>query len=419
MTDLTALDQDIDSPADTDLNSDDVLSGDLGGLSETDAVPEKRRRRRFPTITLAVGLLAAGSLGFYLLTAADTAEGETADDTVAAAEADDAEKDEEKKDPIPVEAQEARGGRISSYISSTANLVPENQVQILAEWEGRVASLTVEEGDAISKGSVLAELARQDGEIALSKTKVQAENNRLAFERSQRLLKQELISQETFDSAKLAYELAKQELAEAEWRLEKTFIRTPFGGRITERLVQPGQHVRPGDHLFSVADFDPLVARIYLPEADVLELEEGRTVQIALRAASDIAFEGRIRQISPVVDTATGTVKLTIEARDVPRQVRPGAFVRIDIVRQTVADAVLVPREAVVRELQKAYVFVAKDGVAEKRTVELGMEERGWLQTVEGVAVGDQIIVAGQGGLKDGAPVKVLTPEAPAQLAAK
>ena len=85
-----------------------------------------------------------------------------------------------------------------------------------------------------------------------------------------------------------------------------------------------GQHIRPGDELFMVTDFDPLVARIYLPEKDILGLAEDRPVRIQLQADEDVEFEGRIRQISPVVDVATGTVKLTIEAIRPPRSVRPG-----------------------------------------------------------------------------------------------
>ena len=142
--------------------------------------------------------------------------------------------------------------------------MPESEVRILAEWEGRLDRLKVEEGDRVSKGQVLAELARQDGEIALNKAKIKASTSRLAHERAERLEAQELISPEAFDKIALDYEIATQEVAEAEWKFEKTLIRAPFTGRVTERMVQPGQHVRPGDELFTVADFDPLIARIYL-----------------------------------------------------------------------------------------------------------------------------------------------------------
>ncbi len=366
-------------------------------------------KKRLPAITLAAGLSIALLLGFYFVTAG-TAVGDTTDaETAKTAETDD--QDAEKA-PIPVAASAIETGRVSAYISATANLVPENEVRVLAEWEGRVAKLRVEEGDRVAAGAVLVELDRQDGEILLNKAKVRATTETLAYERARKLRDQELLADDEFDKVALGNEIARQELAEAEWRLEKTLIRSPFAGRITERLVQPGQHVRRGDELFAVADFDPLIARIYLPEKDVLALDPGQEVKISLRADEAVGFSGRIRQISPVVDTATGTVKVTVEARSVPREVRPGAFVRIDVVRDTVADAVLVPREAVIRELQKAYVFVAADGLAAKRAVTLGIEEDGFFEVEDGVAAGEQVIVAGQGGLKDGSAVKLIGDEA-------
>ncbi len=163
------------------------------------------------------------------------------------------------------------------------------------------------------------------------------------------------------------YEIAHQEVAEAEWRLAKTVIRAPFTARVTERFITLGQHLRPGDELFTVADYDPLVARIYLPERDVIELEEGREVRITPAADTGLSFTGRIRQIAPVVDTATGTVKVTVEAVQPPDGVRPGAFVAIDIVRERHATALLLPRESVIRELRTAHVFVTEDDMAVKK----------------------------------------------------
>ncbi|MEM7583651.1 MAG: efflux RND transporter periplasmic adaptor subunit [Acidobacteriota bacterium] len=387
--------------------------------------------KRLPAAPILAGLVIAAFLGLYTFNAAnansDTEQANDSTETAANespestdnenAEDGDSGDEQDEAASIPVEATAIATGRISSYISATANLVPESEVRILAEWEGRVDRLNVEEGDQIKKGQILAELARQDGEITLQKAKVKASTSRLAFERAERLKQQELLSSEDFDKIALDFEIAKQELAEAEWQYEKTLIRSPFSGRITERMLQPGQHVRPGDELFTVADFDPLIARIYLPERDVLTLDEGRTVNIALRADDSIRFGGRIQQISPVVDTATGTVKVTVEARSVPAKVRPGAFVHIAIVRDTVPDAVLMPRDAVVRELQTAYVFVAKDGVAEKRTVTLGLEEDDLIQATSGLAGGESVIVAGQGGLKDGSSIKLISePTAMASL---
>jgi membrane fusion protein (multidrug efflux system) len=319
-------------------------------------------------------------------------------------------KDDAKKEkaPVPVSVAPIEVGAVSSYITATANLVAESEVKILAEAEGRVDALNIEEGQRAAAGSVLASLVRDDAEFALKKAAMRAANTELIYKRAQEVVVQNLISREQFDKVGLDNDIAQQELAEARWRLEKTSIKAPFAGRVTERTVKLGQHVRPGDVLFTIADFDPLVARIYLAEKDIYGLREGREVRITLKANDETRFRGRIRQISPVVDVATGTVKVTVEAVAPPAEVRPGAFVTVDIVRTTHPNARLVPREAVIRELQDTYVFVAVEGVARKRPIELGLEEDSRIEAVQGLEPGEQVIVAGQGGLKDGAAVKVI-----------
>lgn len=315
---------------------------------------------------------------------------------------------EPEKAAIPVSVAVIARGPVSSYITSTANLVPEQEVKILAEAEGRVAELHVEEGSRVGRGQILAALAHEDAEIALKKAELRSASARSAHERMASLVAGNLVSREVYDRAALDDEVAGQELAEARFKLEKTFIRSPFAGHITDRVIKLGQHIRPGDTLFTVSDFDPLIARIYLPEKDVYGLQEAREVRITLKANETTRFHGRIRQISPVVDTGTGTVKITVEATATPPEVRPGAFVTLDIVRETHPQAVLVPREAVIRELQDSYVFVARGDTVDKRPVSLGLEEGGRVEAISGLSPGERVIVAGQGGLRQGSAIKVI-----------
>lgn len=343
-------------------------------------------------------------------TAAGTEAADEKKSATAAPTGKEGEKNGKEKAPVPVSVAAIATAPISSYISSTANLVAENEVKVLSEAEGRVASLLVEEGVLVRRGQPLVQLVRGDAEMAVAKTRVRSANANVAYERAREIYQQGLMSQGDYEKTTMEKEVAEQELAEAQWRLSKTTVRAPFDGMITMRSVTPGQHVRPGDTLFTITDFDPLVARIYLPEKDVISLQEGRAVRLTLRAADEVRFTGRIRQISPVVDTATGTVKVTVEARQTPEAVRPGAFVAVDIVKATRPQATLVPREAVLRELQESHVFVEERGIAKKRSVTLGIEEGGRVEVLSGVRAGENVIVAGQGGLKDGSPVKVLPP---------
>ncbi len=373
------------------------------------------------TIFTVVAIVGIGALAVK----ADSGSGSASasSDASQAATTDVPDKDKNEKPPVPVRVAQVASGSVSSYITATANLVPENDVKVLAEADGRVTRLEAEEGDRVRKGQLLATLDRADAEILLQKATLRADNARAAYERATRLAEENLVTQQDFDTTLTDHKLAEQELAEARWRLEKTEIRAPFDGRLTQRMITVGQHVTPGAELFRVTDFDPLVARVYLPEKDVLPLREGRSVRITLEADEAVRFTGRIRQIAPVVDPGTGTVKVTVEAGATPEMVRPGCFVTIDIVRETRAGVLLLPREAVLQELQAAHVFVVVDGKAVKREVTLGLEDGDNRQVLDGVAAGDRVVVAGQGGLKNGTAVEVVdagsagpTPEVMAQL---
>lgn len=359
------------------------------------------RRFRIPAIVLLVILVAATAVYVY------QTKKSAAGDGAKAAASTGKDGNGKEKAAVPVSVAAVTSGPISSYVSSTANLVAENEVKIVSEADGRVERLLVEEGDHVQQGQPLALLNRGDAQILREKARVRASNARVAFVRASDMHEKSLVSQDAFDKVSMEKQVADQELAEAEYRLSKTTIRAPFSGTVTERMINVGQHVRPSEVLFTLTDFDPLVARIFLPERDVLTLQNGREVRLTLRASSEVAFRGRIRQISPVVDTSTGTVKVTVEAVNPPAAVRPGAFVTVEIVRETKASAMRVPREAVVRELREAHVFVADGKVARRRDVTLGIEEGNFVEVVSGLKAGDKVIVAGQGALKDGSAVKV------------
>jgi len=367
----------------------------------------RRPRIVIPTVFVLVVLM--GVAAFVVMNKRKAAAATASGAAGSAAAKGEKGKDGKEKTPIPVSTAKVTVAPVSSYVSATANLVAEHEVKIVAETEGRIAQLLVDEGQFVKSGQPLAVLVRDDEQIGLVKSRVRANNARTAHKRAKEMKDTGLISQGDYDKTAMENDVAGQELAEAEWRLGKTTIRAPFEGRLTDRVVNQGQHLNPGDTLFTVTDFDPIIARIYLPEKDVLALNPGSNVRIRMKASDDVSFRGRIRQISPVVDPATGTVKITVEAVNPPAFVRPGAFVNVDIIRETRQGATVLPREAIVRELRDAHVFVTgKDNLAKKRPVTLGLEEGGLVQILSGVQPGETVVTAGQGGLKDGSLIKIL-----------
>lgn len=385
--------------------NEDVIMPDADETAETTAAgahPTKKRRRLVRGLVLggALAVAAGGAIAVGAIGNAKPAE---------AAEAAEDETDAEEAS-VPVEVTEASRHDLTAALVATANLVPKDQVNVLSESEGRIARVAVEEGDWVREGDVLVVLDRREAEIAHGTAALKAESAELAYDRAVAASAEGLISSEQLDAARTEHEVAQQSLAEAQWRLDKTTVRAPFTGRVTARTATVGQHVRPGDALYELASWNPLIAEIFLPERDVMALQVGGEATLRLASATDVSFAGQIERISPVVDTATGTVKVTVHAVRPPSEVRPGAFVAVEIPRDRREGVIAVPRDAVIRQLRQAHVFVtAEDGTAARREVHLGLEQGGLVEVTEGLDAGDIVVVAGQGALKDGAKVKILT----------
>ncbi len=314
----------------------------------------------------------------------------------------------EENNGVPVEVSEILVKDISSFLTSTTNIEAEHEATVLAEIDGRIVEIQKEEGNKVKKGDILAKLDDEEKKISLKKAKVKAENEETNYQRSKELYAQKLLSIEAFDEVKYQYELAKSELEEAEYNLSKTKIVAPFCGEVTVRHIKLGQNVKPTDSLFTITNRDLLVAYIYLPERDVLSLEAGQEVKISIPWDEATRYSGVIERISPIVDAQTGTVKITVYARNLPKLIKPGSFVSINIVKDIHKDAILIPKKSIIKDFQENFVFVVEGDIAKKVKVELGFEDNGYVEILSGLDLSQKVISVGQGGLKDGSKVKIV-----------
>lgn len=364
-------------------------------------------------------------------------------------------EDEDKKDgedeTIPIEVEAAETGPIAAQVYSTANLRALRDVTLKAQTPGVIREIRAEEGQFVKAGQLLAllddrelrinlELAKQ----RLEQTRVQLDSAKILREKAETQIaakQQELARNEKAlaeglvsdtDVALLRNQLADlrhDERAQAasvrenEYRVEEleseiernevlvshTRVTAPFAGRIVERTAELGQTVTSADSLFRLATFSPLYADIFIAEQDSRRVRPNQKAAISLGAAGDETAEGRVVRISPVVDDSTGTVKVTAELRPQDPTFRPGAFVRVRIETDVRQGAILIPKRAVVEQDGGTYVFVNKGETAERREVELGYENGAAVEVRKGVSAGEEIVVAGQGQLKDGDKTRVVT----------
>jgi len=313
-----------------------------------------------------------------------------------------------KREAVLVEVQPVEVGPIASVYSSTGTLQAEREAVVKA----RVRDIRVEEGDPVDRGDVLCLLDERELRIARDRAKATAANAALKLERAQGLQTQNLISQEEFQETSHNATVSRADAELAELELSYATIRSPIPGRIAERYVDQGQEVGVGDAVFRVVDEDPLLLELHVPERLVGDLAPGQTVDLSLDA-SGLEMEGRIVRLAPVVDTATGTVKVTVEASP-DQHVRTGSFARARVVTELHEQARIVSRDSVVSEGNDLFVFTVDDGTAHKVKVKLGFEEADRVEILEGPEAGTLVVTSGAPALQDGSPVEVLGAEKPA-----
>ena len=316
---------------------------------------------------------------------------------------------EEKEPAIPVEAATVASGDVAAYYSGTATLEADDQAVVVSQITGVVLETTVEEGDYVEAGQVLARVETDRYRLEVEMSEAALKRLETEYQRKKELFERQLVSAEDFErvSAELQAQQAAYGLARLD--LEHTVIRAPISGYVSERLVRSGNLVTVHQPVFSITSYDPLLAVLHVPERELSVLRKGLEVAVTLDAWPGESFAGEIIRISPVVDPETGTFRVTAQVRDRGQKLKPGLFGRVEVLYDMRRDVPVIPRSAVVTEDDRNHVFViAENGSASRRDVQLGYERAGMIEVRDGVAAGERVVTAGKGSLSDGARVEVI-----------
>jgi membrane fusion protein, multidrug efflux system len=320
-------------------------------------------------------------------------------------------RDEEEKTEeaqVPVELVAVGLSDVPSFLSATASLEPEKRVTVQCESSGRIQELRVEEGDWVETGQLMASLDGETESLALAEATLRAGAREREYRRGESLYAEQGMSSKEFQDLRFRYEEAEAQRKSAEHRLGQTRILAPFSGRVSRRHVDPGQHVTVGVQLFELVDNDPLLARIFLPEKQAMRITPGQPVLILPDTSPDLELPGEILRVAPVVDTRTGTVKVTCRISRESEYLRPGSFVRVKVQTDLHQQVLVVPKRALVPEGGETYVFKALADSVIKVAIETGYGAGGQVEVTGGLEAGDRIVTVGTGSLKNGSKIKDL-----------
>ena len=293
---------------------------------------------------------------------------------------------------------------MEAFLDASATLEAEAAVDVVSQANGVVADFKAEEGDRVSRGAILAQLAYEDLELAEDRARSEYERLQSEFARAEKLSRENFISDEEFQRIKFDLRRAEIDWRTARLDLDRTRISAPIGGTVVERRINLGQLIRENDVVYRVVDFDSLIAPVFVPEKYLADLHVGQEALLTTPGLAGQRVQGVVKRISPIVDGQSGTVRVVI---DLPPSsgLRPGMFANVQLVLDAHRDVVVVPKKALVYEDEAPHLFVVENGRAVRRPVALGYQDPSRAEITDGVEVGEIVVLVGQSTLKDGSVV--------------
>ena len=245
----------------------------------------------------------------------------------------------------------------------------------------------------------------QDGLEKLVQQKAALEKSKLEIESA--------IKSMPYDSKTLDAQLnqAKTALDAAKGAADKLKLLSPIDGVVSSLSVQTGQMAAQASPPVTIIDMTALILDIRLSEFDVVKVQPGQKVAVYVDAAGSQPVEGVVEWVSPSTDPRSQAYGVRIKLDNSSGKLRPGMFARAGLVLDKKENVVVVPKRAIVRQGDQAYVFVIKGGSVERREVQVGMDDGERIEVISGLKSGEQVVVKGQAYLKEGQKVDIVKQE--------
>lgn len=322
---------------------------------------------------------------------------------------------------IPVEVDDVGTGTVEDLVVATGNLRPTELVTLDIETPGHLnvarnaEGRRLAEGMRVSAGDTIARVTGEDARLhaRLESTRQALKAAEAHLERRRELHDANLASEEELQQAEERYETALYNFQRSELDAEKATLTTPIAGTILRlardndgRPQADGQLVRSGFKVAEIAPLDELVADIDLIGPELARVEVGLAARIHHYAFDDESFVGEVVRISPILDPVRHTFRAEVLVDNAAGILKPGMFVEVTVVVEQRVDVVVVPRDAVANPAGKPVVFVLDGQKVSQRRVGLGLGDDDKVQILEGLSVGDRVVVRGLETLTDGTRVR-------------
>lgn len=323
-----------------------------------------------------------------------------------------------------------------SKLEVLGELQPQQSVDVMSRISGRLKEVLAQRGDPVEKGDLLAvvddedlqqQISRAEASIAVARAGVSREqanydNLVIQVERFQALHSEQLISNQDLQNvesqlraSKAQLELAKAQVQQAEASLrelkiqqDQTRVYSPLTGFVGTRYLDPGALVSASVPILRVLDVSRLKTVVPVTEQMISKVHVGLPAQVSIDGVAGRKYEGRITRISPFLDPETRSADVEIEISNNQGILKPGMFARVSIAAGAPTKVLAIPRDALLtRGDEKGVFLLTADQTTEYRRIEIGRIQGDFVEVLDGLGEGTQVVTAGAQKLNEGDKVRI------------
>ena len=317
---------------------------------------------------------------------------------------------------IPVRVQSVARGPIAEYVAATATVEAAREALLACEESGRYrlqanprTGSAWAMGDRVQAGDLIARLenAEFENQVSLESKALQLASAQREYDKQKGLFEHGGITlRELTDAERQAID-ARYGHESALLQLARLEVRAPFAGVLVDlEHHSPGQRLRPGDPIGQVMEYAELYAEASLPGQEMGRVAPGQRARVTHYGAAGDTLQGRVTQVSPVLDAGSRTFKAALAIDNGDGLLRPGMFVKIELVAASRDSALVIPRDVIVDRGHEKVVFVVEKGIAVRRSLETGLGNRHRVEVLSGLMDGERLVVEGFETLRDHSRVK-------------
>lgn len=308
--------------------------------------------------------------------------------------------------PTSIETIVIQPQALDRKINITGSIIANEEIELRSEASGKVTGIYFAEGSKVSKGQLLVKINDSDLQAQLKKLVLQ--DTMLARDefRKKSLLGINAISREEYDNALTQLQSIRAEKSYVLAQIEKTEVRAPFDGTVGLRNISEGGFVNASFLIAAMQQVNPIKIEFSVPERYREFLKNGTEIQFTVTGTNEI-FKGIVYAVESKIDPITRTVKVRAKSSNEKNLLVPGAFAKVELILEKVNNAIVIPGQAVVPEMNGQKVFLIKNGKAISTLVELGIRNESSTEILSGINTGDTLAITGLLQLRDGVNVSI------------